>query len=757
MTDVSQTTGPTAALTFIGSTVALPAGASRVEGEPLPRGTRIGPYRIERLLGRGGMGEVYLAEQLSPVHRMVALKLVAGRALDSAQTALFAIEVELLARMRHPAIAQVFDAGTTEEGRPYFAMEYVEGEPLLRYCDDRGLDLRQRLELFVRICQGVQHAHQKGVIHRDLKPGNILVADVDGVPMPKLIDFGVALTERAAREDGAPTAGTPEYMSPEQAGIVPLDVDVRSDVFALGIILCELLTSTRPLGRDWYRSGRPIEALHITRPSEQLSARESDLSEVARRRRLEPARLVRLLRRELDWVVLKATRLQRDERYASAALLAEDVRAFLESRPVAAVPATPGYRIRTFMVRHRLVLAAAAAVLGALVTGLTLAVTGFIEARAERDRATAALALAEAVNDFLVEDLLGSSDIEVQAAGGEITVREVLKRASDAAADRFENEPLVEAGVRLTLGTSLRGLGDRAAAEGELRRALELRRGQLGEDDPATLQAAHRLATVIHQLGRFEEAEALYRQTWERQRRILGEDDPATIASRNSLGVLAGQIGRIDEAIGHAEAALAAARRTLGDEHRETLIAMTNLGRLYRAKDRYAESESLLLGAIAGRVRLHGEDSVLTLESRNDLAGLYRGTGRLDEAVALFQEVVESHLRVAGPRHTSTLVAQNNLARTLGDLGRHAEARALYREVLTHAPHALPEGHWLLAMFSMNLAVSLTALGEFAEARERLVAAEALLRETFGAEDNRTRAAAARLEALEEAARGAAP
>jgi non-specific serine/threonine protein kinase/serine/threonine-protein kinase len=757
MTDVSQTAGPSAALTFTGSTVALPAGASRVEGEPLPQGTLVGPYRIEKLLGRGGMGEVYLAEQLSPVHRMVALKLLAGRALDSAQAALFAIEIELLARMRHPAIAQVFDAGTTVDGHPYFAMEYVEGEPLLRYCDGRGLDLRQRLELFVRICQGVQHAHQKGVIHRDLKPGNILVADVDGVPMPKIIDFGVALTERAAREDGAPTAGTPEYMSPEQAGIVPLDVDVRSDVFALGIILCELLTSTRPLGRDWYRSGRSIDALHVTRPSEQLSASEVDLSGVARQRRLEPARLVRLLRRELDWVVLKATRPQRDERYASAALLAEDLRAFLESRPVAAVPATRGYRMRTFMGRHRLVLAAALAVLGALVAGLTLAVAGFIEARAERDRATAALALAEAVNDFLVEDLLGSADIEVQADGGEISVREVLSRASGAAARRFADEPLVEAGVRLTLGTSLRGLGDRAAAEGELRRALELRRDRLGEDDPATLQAAHRLATVIHQLGRFEEAEALYRDTWSRQRHIFGEDDPATIASRNSLGVLAWQIGQVDEGIAHAEAALAAARRTLGGEQRETLIAMNNLGRLYRARERFGEAEALHLAAIAGRTRLYGEDSVLTLEARNDLAGLYRGTGRLEEAAAMFEGVVESHLRVAGPRHTGTLVAQNNLARTLGNLGRHPEAVALYREVLTHAPHALPEGHWLLAMFSMNLAESLTALGEFVEARERLVAAEARLRQTFGAEDPRTRAAAARLAALEEAASGAVP
>jgi eukaryotic-like serine/threonine-protein kinase len=731
--------------------ISMPGDSVVAEGEALPEGARVGPYRIVHMLGHGGMGEVYLADQTQPVQRQVALKLLRGRVLGSRQVAHFAIEVQLLARMRHPAIAQVFDAGTTAQGHPYFAMEYVEGEPLTRFCDDHGLDLRQRLELFVRICQGVQHAHQKGVIHLDLKPGNILVAEVDGVPSPKIIDFGVALTERSAREDGTVAAGTPEYMSPEQAGLVDVDVDIRSDVFALGVILYELLTDSRPLASDWFRSGAAAESMSITPPSVQLSGRVVELVTVARRRRLHPLRLVRLLRRELDWVVLRATRPLRDERYASAALLADDIRAFLERRPVSAVPSSRLYRLRTFVARHRLGLSAAAAIALAVLVGLAAAIGGFVRASAERDRAEQALALAEAVNTFLVDDLLGSADIEVSAAGGEVTVRQILAQASATASERFEGRPLVEAGVRFTLGTSLRGLGDRSAAEAEFQQALELRRQHLGADHADTLQTAHRLASVMHQLGRFDEAGALYRDTWERQLRAFGENDAGTIASRNSLGVLAWQVGQMEEGVEHAEAALAQARAHLGEDHRETLIARNNLGRLYRAQERFEESELMLKAALAGRARLYGDDSVLTLESRNDLAGLYRGTGRLTEAAELFESVVASHRRTAGLRHSGTLVAMNNLARTYGNLGRHDEAVALYREVLEHAPDALPPDHWLVAMFSMNLGESLTALGAFDEAETLLHWAHQRLVAVFDADDPRARAAEQRLRLLGEA------
>lgn len=757
MTHPQARAGVEAAETFGLNTVAvsLPGDSPVAEGEALPEGARVGPYRIVRLLGRGGMGEVYLADQTQPVQRPVALKLLRGRVMESLQVAHFAIEVQLLARMRHPAIAQVFDAGTTAQGHPYFAMEYVEGESLTRFCASRALDLRQRLELFVRVCQGVQHAHQKGVIHRDLKPANILVAEVDGAALPKIIDFGVALTERSVRDQGAPAAGTPEYMSPEQAGVVDVDVDIRSDVFALGVILYELLTDARPLPRDWFRSQGAMDSISITPPSEQLSSRDVDLAAVARSRHIGASRLIRVLRRELDWVVLRATRPQRDERYASAALLAEDIRAFLERRPLSAVPPSRWYRLRTFVNRHRVALAAVTAVTLALLVGLGAAVGGFLRASAERDRAEQALDLSAAVNTFLVDDLLGSADIEVSAEGGEVTVRQILARASETASDRFGARPLVEAGVRMTLGTSMRGLGNHAEAEGEFRRALLLRQAHLGADHPDALQAAHRLASVIHQLGRFDEAEPLYRDTWERQRRVLGEAVADTIASRNSLGVLAWQKGQTDAGIEHAEAALALALRHLGDEHRETLIARNNLGRLYRAAERFEESELMLRAALEGRVRVYGEDSVLTLESRNDLAGLYRGTGRLQEAAALFEAVVASHRRTAGLRHSGTLVAMNNLARTYGNLGRHQEAIALYAEVLMHAPDALPPDHWLVAMFNMNLAESLTATGDFEEAETRLLWAQTRLRAVFDEEDPRVRSAAQRLQILE-AARDAA-
>jgi WD40 repeat protein/serine/threonine protein kinase len=380
----------------LGETQAAPAAGSGPSPEapgpcPIPEvpGSRIGPYRLVQPIGEGGMGVVWMAEQQEPVQRRVALKVVKP-GMDSRQViARFEAERQALALMDHPHIARVLDAGATEGGRPYFVMELVKGVPLTLYCDQRRLTPRERLRLFVPVCQAVQHAHQKGVIHRDLKPSNVLISLSDGKPAPKVIDFGVAkatgarLTDKTLLTECGQVVGTLEYMSPEQAELNPLDVDTRSDVYALGVLLYELLTGTPPLEPRRLKETALLEVLRLIReeepprPSVRLSAAEG-LASIAANRGLQPKQLGRQLRGELDWIVLKALEKDRNRRYETAGALAADVQRHLNDEPVQACPPSAGYRFRKFVRRNKRVLLAAALVgVGALAL-LALAGAGVV-------------------------------------------------------------------------------------------------------------------------------------------------------------------------------------------------------------------------------------------------------------------------------------------------------------------------------------------------------------------------------------------
>jgi eukaryotic-like serine/threonine-protein kinase len=328
----------------------------------------IGPYKLLQQIGEGGMGTVYMAEQTEPVQRRVALKIIKPGMGSASVIARFEAERQALALMDHPHIAKVLDAGTTKEGRPYFVMELVRGVPITRYCDERRLTLRQRLELFVPVCLAVQHAHQKGIIHRDLKPSNVLVAPYDGKPQPKVIDFGVAkatgikLTERTLFTEFGQVVGTLEYMSPEQAELNQLDIDTRSDIYALGVLLYELLTGTTPLQRKRLKEAAFVELLRIIReeeppkPSTRLSTVE-ELPSIAAQRGLEPKKLSGLLRGELDWIVMKCLEKDRNRRYETANGLAMDLQRYLQDESVLACPPSARYRLRKFARRHRVALA----------------------------------------------------------------------------------------------------------------------------------------------------------------------------------------------------------------------------------------------------------------------------------------------------------------------------------------------------------------------------------------------------------------
>ena len=360
----------------LGCTVDL----SEVSEQP---GTVIGPYKLLQQIGEGGMGTVYMAEQTQPVRRTVALKLIKA-GMDSRQVlARFGAERQALALMDHPNIAKVFDAGTTDAGRPYFVMELVKGIPITRFCDERRLTTRERLELAIPVCQAVQHAHQKGIIHRDLKPSNVLIALYDGKPVPKVIDFGVAkatgprLTDQTLYTEFGAVVGTLEYMSPEQAELNQLDIDTRSDIYSLGVLLYELLTGSTPLDRKRLKQGAILEMLRVIReeesprPSMRLSTTE-ELPSIAACRNIEPRKLSGLVRGELDWIVMKALEKDRNRRYETANGLAADLRRYLDDEPVQACPPSAGYRLRKFARRNRAMLVTAAVVATALVGGTTI-------------------------------------------------------------------------------------------------------------------------------------------------------------------------------------------------------------------------------------------------------------------------------------------------------------------------------------------------------------------------------------------------
>jgi tRNA A-37 threonylcarbamoyl transferase component Bud32 len=481
-------------------------------------GTVIGPYKLLELIGEGGMGIVYLAEQEGAVRRKVALKVIKP-GMDTRQViARFEAERQAMALMDHPNIAKVLDAGASDGGRPYFVMELVRGVPITEYCDRERLPISERLALFVPVCHAVQHAHQKGVIHRDLKPSNILITLHDGVPVPKVIDFGIAkatrgkLTEKTLETGLTQLIGSPLYMSPEQAGLSGLDIDWRSDIYSLGVLLYELLTGTTPFNQEVLRTVAFDEVRQMIgrdeppRPSMRLGDLGAVLTEVAARRGSDPRRLRGLMRGGLDWIVMKALEKDRNRRYQTASSLARDLQRCLRNEPLEAGPPGLAYRLRKLARRYQAVLGTTSAFGVLLVTAAVLyAASGARVTAAQRraEQAAQEAAIARAVSEFLQQDVLSQSRFLVRPTPtgqrrADLTVRSALDRAAATVESRFQGQPLVEAAICLSIGSTYQALGECAAAQPHLERARTLRLRALGATHPDTLAAAHALAS-LHQ------------------------------------------------------------------------------------------------------------------------------------------------------------------------------------------------------------------------------------------------------------------
>ncbi|MCG8458415.1 MAG: tetratricopeptide repeat protein [Holophagales bacterium] len=694
--------------------------ASARKGSEYPE--QIGSYRILGVLGSGGMGMVFLAQQEEPVRRRVALKLIHHSLRSPVVRARFDAERNALARLSHPNVAQLHEAGRSDDGFPFFAMEHLpSAEPLTRYCDHRRLGIEDRLRLFIEVCRGVQHAHQKGVLHRDLKPSNVLVTEMDGRPLPKVIDFGLAkafagvpLTQEA-RLTGRWAVGTPEYMSPE-ARRPGGEVDTRSDIYSLGIVLYELLAGDRPRAPSPSSpesgSGASGSKGSTSRPSASVSKLDSPTAmRVAEARGTSVQELRQRLRGDLDWIVLRAVADEPERRYASASELAEDLDRHLADEPVAARPPTPGYLAGKLVRRHRGTVAASLAVLMALVIGLVLRT-------AEARRAQLALAESRELASFLVE-LFEEGDpiLERQRPS---TVRELIDRGARSIDGRFLDQPAIRARLLSLLGSIYGNLGEFERAESLLLEALELQGGEAaspaaGARDRSTTLA--RLAKVDFYLGRYPEAEGHYRRALELARETAGSGSA-------EAGEMLHFLAEVEDTSGdraEAEKLYLEARRILESELEpddSRLAALyAGYGSFLREDARFEEAEELLRRTEEIR-RLHfGPDHVTTASTQTNLASLYLQMGRFEEAEPLYLEAARIFEAVLGehPRLADTL---GNLAELYRRWRRYDAAETHLQRSLHIRHQTLEDDHPDIAIALNNLGTLYNSLGRFAEAEE---------------------------------------
>ena len=619
----------------------------------------IGPYRLLRRVGEGGMGEVWLAEQTHPVRRQVALKIIKA-GMDTTQVvARFEAERQALAVMDHPAIARVFDAGATPEGRPYFVMEYVRGEGIASYCNKHKLSIPSRIDLFLQVCDGVQHAHQKGIIHRDLKPSNILVTVQDDRPVPKIIDFGVAkaitqhLTDRTLYTEQGVLIGTPEYMSPEQAEMTELDIDTRTDVYALGVVFYELLTGALPFdGKALREKGveeirRTIREVDPPRPSTRVTtlAASSETNERTTRE------LARDLRGDLDWITMCALEKDRTRRYGSVSDLAADLRRHVEHLPVLASPPSTVYRARKFARRHRAGVLVAATLASLLVA---FAVTMTVQARRitrEWERANREAQAAKEITEFLV-GLFSVSDPS-QAKGNTVTAREILDQGAQRIG-ALSSQPPLQARLQRTLGGVYTSLGLYALADPLLERALETERRVLGLDSRETMDTLFAVGELRYYEQRFREAEAAYREAAQRRRAVLGADARDTLEADMAVASACMQQNRFDEAERLFRPALERQQRVLGDDDSLTLNTLNEMSVLYFRQGRYAEGMPFIERAWRLHLKLFGENAPRTLISQGNLADTLAKLKRYDEAEQLFRTAITGQERVLGRQHPTT-------------------------------------------------------------------------------------------------------
>jgi serine/threonine protein kinase/tetratricopeptide (TPR) repeat protein len=694
---------------------------------------RIGAYRLIRELGQGGMGTVYLAARADDQYqKRVAIKVIKTGMDNQEVLRHFRRERQILAGLDHPNIARLLDGGATDEGLPYFVMEYVQGQTIDEYCDRACLSVSERLRLFRGVCSAIQYAHRNLIVHRDIKPSNIVVT-AEGVP--KLLDFGIAkflnpeLSGEAA-QTATRMAMTPEYASPEQARGEP--ITTATDVYSLGVVLYKLLTGHHP-----YRvSNRPaVEVLRAVieeepeRPSTAISRTEEmrpdsqapvTAESVSRTREGTPEKLKRRLHGDVDNIVLMALRKEPQRRYPSVEAFSEDIRRYLEGRPVTARRGTFTYRTGKFLRRNRIGVGVVATIFALLAAfGVSMAVQSRRVARAlekaERERAKA-----EKVSGFLV-DLFKVSDPS-EARGNTVTAREMLDKGAAKIETELRDQPEVRATLMGTMGLVYDNLGLYDKALPLLQEALKMRRSVYGNEHPDVAVSLSNVANVLNERGDYAGSEVLYREVLAMRRKLLGNEHPDVASSLNTLAVVLDEKGDYAGAEALYREALAMRRRLLGNEHADVASSLNNLAIVLDEKGDYAGAEALLREALTIRRKVHGNDHPRVAESLDNLALVLEEKADYVGAEALHRESLAIRRKLLGEEHPEVAASLNNLAHVLNEKGDYAQAEVLYREALAIWRKLLGSEH-------PYVAEGLTGLADALRHQHKILEAETLARE----------------------------
>jgi len=745
----------------------------------------IGRYKLLQPIGEGGMGVVWMAEQREPVKRRVALKII-KLGMDTRQViARFEAERQALALMDHPHIARVLDAGATETGRPYFVMEYIKGIPILEYCDREKVDTKARLELFTKVCHAIQHAHQKGIIHRDIKPSNVLVTLHDGVPVPKVIDFGIAkatnseLTARTLFTEHRQMIGTPAYMSPEQAEMSGLDIDTRSDIYSLGVLLYELLTGTTPfdmkvlLESGFAEMMRTIREVEPHKPSTRISTLGDTGTRTAELRRVDVKKLGASLRGDLDWIVMKCLEKDRARRYETASGLAADIQRHLHDEPVTASPPSATYQLRKFVKRHRGRVIATGIVAAVLVLGVIGTTAGMIHALAQRRRAdeeaskarmaaaseaaatvrareneqmaiaaarsaeaaqeeeARARRRAEAISDFVIA-ALRSGDARYAGGAQDTTILAAMgNAAAELDSGRFEHDPDTETALRNTIAVVLQNNGRPEEALALAERALETDRRIHPGDTMEVAFSLNHVARIHGDLGHAAEAERLTIESLEMYRRMIPGDHESVAALMNNLANLRAEQGRAAEAEPMMVEAVEMYRRLFPGDHADVAGALDNLAKIRDGLGRYSEADALYSEALEMRRRLYPGDHPDLAIGLNNLATSRMNLGRVEDAEDLLVQALEMSRRLFEGDHPRVAQALANLASLRLTRGRAAEAEPLVAEALAMNRRLFPGDHPFVAHSLYTLASVQLQLGRIGEAEPTCVEAFEMYRRIF--------------------------
>ena len=681
-----------------GGTVRMPVIPTEKPGD------RIGRYKLLQQIGEGGCGVVYMAEQSEPVHRRVALKVIKLGMDTKSVIARFEAERQALALMDHPNIAKVLDAGATDTGRPYFVMELVRGIKITDYCDENKISMEERLKLFIQVCQAIQHAHQKGVIHRDIKPSNILITVNDGVPVPKVIDFGIAkatqgrLTDKTLFTAFEQFIGTPAYMSPEQAVMTSLDIDTRSDIYSLGVLLYELLTGKTPFdANDLLKAGldemrRTIREIEPQKPSTRLSTMlDAERATTASQRQTEPPKLIHLVRGDLDWIVMKALEKDRTRRYETANGLATDIMRHINCEPVVARPPSRLYDFQKMVRRHKFGFGATAALIIVLAAGMLVSWSETIRARrAEqeqtrlRQQAQTEAIKSQQVAQFL-EDMLTSLDPDATAGRDTTILREVLDRTVERIGRELKDQPEVEGELLAVSGRTYEVIRESAKAEAVFRQALMVQRKALGDVNPAVADSLFGLAQTLQEEMKPEESEACFRESLAICRKIYGNEHMKVADCLNNItGPLVAQ-GKFAEAEAFGREALTMKRKVLGDDNPDVAISLRDLGLILGAEGKLAEEEGLLREALAIFRRTLGDAHSQVAWTLRGLVVVLRREGKLAEAETAGREALALQRKLYD--HTSPVVTDllNSLIDVLQRESKQAEAESLIDDLLMQA------------------------------------------------------------------------